>query len=251
MEVLPVKTRLIKAGENFARIILDSIKEQGLEIKNGDIIAVSSKAISISAQRLVELKRVKPSKKALELAEKYCLEPEFVELIIKESEKIYGGVERAILTLKNGILSVNAGVDHKNAPEGYASLWPLNPQLEADRLRREIEMATNRKIGVLIVDSQIAPLRLGTRGMALAVSGFRPVADYRRKKDLYGKEILITYHSIADDLASAAHAVMGESSELIPVAIIRNAPIILDENAKSEEMKISCEKCVYSKAFKL
>ncbi|HEX69500.1 MAG TPA: hypothetical protein ENG10_04310, partial [Candidatus Bathyarchaeota archaeon] len=78
-----------------------------------------------------------------------------------------------------------------------------------------------------------------------------PVIDYRGRKDLYGKEILVTQHSIADDIASAAHALMGESSELTPVVIIRNAPITLDENAKSEEMKISRERCVYASSFKL
>ena len=251
MEILPIKTKVIKAGDNLAKIILDSIYNQGIEIKNGDIIAISSKVISTTTKRIINLKKIKPSNKAQELAKKYSLEPEFVELILKECEKIYGGVKKAILTLKNGILTVNAGVDHKNAPEGYASLWPMNPQLEADKLRKEIQEATGRKVGVLIVDSEVSPLRLGTRGLALAVSGFRPVIDYRGRKDLYGKEILVTQHSIADDIASAAHALMGESSELTSVVIIRNAPITLDENAKSEEMKISSERCVYASSFKL
>jgi len=193
LEVLPIRTGIIKAGDNLAKVILDSISKQGLEIRDGDIIAISSKAVSTSTKRIIDLKKVKPSKKAFELAEKYSLKPEFTELILKESEKIYGGVKKAILTLKNGFLTVNAGVDHKNVPKGYASLWPKNPQLEADKLRKKIEMAASKKIGVLIIDSQIAPLRLGTRGIALAVSGFRPVVDYRGQKDLYGKEILITY----------------------------------------------------------
>ena len=245
MEIIPIKTPTIKPSSNLAEIILDAMHNQGLELQDGDIIAIASKAVSTATNRIVNLKEIKPSKKALEIAGKYSLEPEFVELILMESEKIYGGVEKAILTMKNGILTVNAGIDHKNVPEGYASLWPKNPQLEADKLRRQIEGKIGRKIGILIVDSEVSPLRLGTRGFALAISGFKPIKDYRGKRDIYGKRIIITLHSLADDLAAAAHAVMGESAEQVPVVLIRKAPIILGENAKSDEMKISRENCVY------
>jgi len=245
MEIIPIKTPIIKPSSNLAKTILDAMHDQGLELQDGDIIAIASKAVSTATNRIVNLKEIKPSKEALKLAGKYYLEPEFVELVLMESEKIYGGVEKAILTMKNGILTVNAGIDHKNVPEGYASLWPKNPQLEADKLRRQIEGKTGRKIGILIVDSEVSPLRLGTRGFALAISGFKPIKDYRGKRDIYGKRIVITLHSLADDLAAAAHAVMGESAEQVPVVLIRKAPIILGENAKSDEMKISRENCVY------
>jgi len=251
MEIFPIRTPIIRPGENLAEIILEAIHSKGLRLQDSDIIAVASKVVSIATNRIANLRKIEPSKRALKLAGRYSLEPEFVELILRESEKIYGGVEKAILTIKNGILTVNAGIDHKNAPEGFAALWPLNPQVEADKLRRQIEAKTGRKIGILIVDSEVSPLRLGTRGFALAISGFKPIRDYRGERDIYGRKILITLHSIADDLASAAHAVMGESAEQIPAVLIRNAPIILDENAKSKEMRIESGKCVYAGSFKL
>ena len=251
MKIFPIKTSIIRPGQNLAEIILEAIHGQGLELQDGDIIAVASKAVSTATNRIINLKEIKPSRKALELASKYSLEPEFVELIMRESEKIYGGVERAILTKKNGILTVNAGIDHKNVPDNCASLWPLNPQLEADTLRQQIEVKTGRKVGVLIVDSEVSPLRLGTRGFALAISGFKPVRDYRGEIDIYGRRIAVTLHSMADDLASAAHAVMGESAEQIPAVLIRDAPIFLDENAKSEDLRIESKKCVYASSFRL
>ena len=251
MKIFPIKTSIIRPGQNLAEIFLEAIHGQGLELQDGDIIAVASKAVSTATNRIINLKEIKPSRKALELASKYSLEPEFVELIMRESEKIYGGVERAILTKKNGILTVNAGIDHKNVPDNCASLWPLNPQLEADTLRQLIEVKTGRKVGVLIVDSEVSPLRLGTRGFALAISGFKPVRDYRGEIDIYGRRIAVTLHSMADDLASAAHAVMGESAEQIPAVLIRDAPIFLDENAKSEDLRIESKKCVYASSFRL
>ncbi|RLI21727.1 coenzyme F420-0:L-glutamate ligase [Candidatus Bathyarchaeota archaeon] len=251
MQIFPIKTQVVKPGQSLAEIILNALRNQGVQLQDGDILAVASKVVSTATNQIVYLKEVKPSEEAKKLAEKYFLEPEFTELILKESEKIYGGVKKAILTLKNGILTVNAGIDRKNAPNGYVMLWPLNPQLEADKLRSQIEKVTKKKIGVIIVDSEISPLRLGTRGFALAISGFKPIKDYRGEKDIYGKEIVITLHSIADDLASAAHFLMGESSEQTPVVLIRDAPITLDENAKSEDLKISKENCVYCSSFKL
>ncbi|RLG99055.1 coenzyme F420-0:L-glutamate ligase, partial [Candidatus Bathyarchaeota archaeon] len=71
MEILPIKTKVIKAGDNLAKIILDSIYNQGIEIKNGDIIAISSKVISTTTKRIINLKKIKPSNKAQELAKKY------------------------------------------------------------------------------------------------------------------------------------------------------------------------------------
>ena len=45
--------------------------------------------------------------------------------------------EGFLLTIKNGILAANAGIDLKNAPPGTAILWPqmqmhLQPESEKD-----------------------------------------------------------------------------------------------------------------------
>ena len=93
MKIFPIKTSIIRPGQNLAEIILEAIHGQGLELQDGDIIAVASKAVSTATNRIINLKEIKPSRKALELASKYSLEPEFVELIMRESEKIYGGLK--------------------------------------------------------------------------------------------------------------------------------------------------------------
>ena len=79
MEIIPIKTPIIKPSSNLAETILDAMHDQGLELQDGDIIAVASKAVSTATSRLVNLKEIKPSKKALEIAGKYSLEPEFTE----------------------------------------------------------------------------------------------------------------------------------------------------------------------------
>ncbi len=101
------------------------------------------------------------------------------------------------------------------------------------------------------MDSSVAPLRLGTRGVALGAAGFKPISDRRGERDLFQKPLLITRHAVADDLASVAHLVMGQADERTPAALIRGAPVDFVGSASIDEMKISPDKCVYMKAFRV
>lgn len=249
MQVLAIRTKIFKSGDDLVSIVEESLQAHGVELKDGDVLAISSKVVASTENRIASLREIQPSKKARKFATKYSLEPEFAELVLREAEKIYGGVHKSILTLKNGVLTVNAGIDNKNAPVGYVALWSLNPQSRADKIRKEIKKRTGKGVGIVIVDSQVVPLRMGTRGLALAVSGFKPVEDCRGREDLFQKKLAITRHSIADDLASAAHLLMGETNEQTPVVLIRDAPVAFTEVADEEEMKISPEECVYMKSF--
>jgi coenzyme F420-0:L-glutamate ligase/coenzyme F420-1:gamma-L-glutamate ligase len=245
MHVLPVKTPLVKPGDDLVRVVLQSMRNQGLELFDNDVLVLSSKIVSFAEGRLAKLSDVTPSRKAKLLAKKYSLAPAFAELILREADRLVGGVAKAVLTLNDGVFTVNAGIDNKNAPKGFAVLWPKNLQRQAEHIRKEILRHTNKLIGVLIIDSTVAPLRMGTRGLAIAVAGFEPVKDYRGTRDLFRKEIAMTLHAVADDLASAAHSVMGESVERTPAAVVRGARVTFTDEANAESMKIAFEKCVY------
>jgi F420-0:gamma-glutamyl ligase len=104
---------------------------------------------------------------------------------------------------------------------------------------------------VIVVDSGLIPLRIGTVGLALAVAGFNPIREWRGRKDLYGRTILITRHAVADDLASAAHLLMGEAAEKTPVVLIKDAPVDFDDDVHaSEEMMMPFRECIFMNAFK-
>lgn len=250
MRLYAVKTGIVKTGDNIGEVILESLKEQGLQLEDGNILAITSKIVAYTEGRVTKLSDAEPSNKARKLAKRFSLKPEFAELILQEADKIYGGVEKAVLTLKNGILTANAGVDNKNAPVGFVVLWPRNAKEWAKRTREEIIRKTGKHIAVLIVDSGLMPLRMGTTGLALAVAGFKPVMDCRGEKDIFGKTLLITRHSVADDLASAAHLLMGEAAEKTPIVLIRDAPVVFDEDIySSADMMISSNKCIFMNAF--
>jgi coenzyme F420-0:L-glutamate ligase len=249
MQLFGVSTRTITPGDDLVEVVLEALKRQGLEIRDGDLLAVASKVVAVAEGRLVRLSTVKPSERAKVLAERYGLEPDFAEVVLQEAEKVYGGVSRALLTLKNGVLVANAGVDRKNAPDGQAIPWPSNPNQSAENIRKEILARTGKRVGVLIIDSKVSPLRMGTTAQAIGVAGFKPIKDCRVEKDLYGKRIYITRQALADDLASAAHLLMGETTASTPVVIIRNAPIILSVECDPDSMKIPAEQCLFMQSF--
>jgi len=250
MRLYAVKTKIIKTDDNLTEVILDSLKEQNLQLEDNDILAITSKIIAHAEGRLVKLKDVKPSKKAKEFAKRFSLQPEFAELILRKADKIYGGVEKAILTLKNGILTANAGIDNKNAPTGFVILWSSNPEKWAKRIKEEIKQKTSKQVAVLIVDSGLVPLRMGTTGLALAAAGFKPIRDCREEKDIYGKPLVITRHAVADNLASAAHLLMGEAAQKTPVVLIKDAPVIFDDGVySSENMMMPLNECIFMGTF--
>lgn len=251
MRLYAVKTKVIKIGDDPVEIILQSLKEQNLQLEDNDILAVTSKIISYAEDRVVKLSDVKPSDKAEKLAQRFSLQPEFAELILREADKIYGGVEKAVLTLKNGILTANAGIDNKNAPKNYVVLWSDNAQKWAAQIREKIRRRTGKKVAVLIIDSSLVPLRIGTTGLALAVAGFKPIKDDRGEKDIFGKPIVITRHAIADDLACAAHLLMGEAKERTPIVLIKEAPVDYEEGFYgSADMMMPFKDCIFMNTFR-
>jgi coenzyme F420-0:L-glutamate ligase/coenzyme F420-1:gamma-L-glutamate ligase len=250
MKLYAVKTEIIKTGDNIVEATIKSLKTQDLQLENGDILALTSKIVAYAERRLAKLTDIEPSNKARQLAEKFLLQSEFAELILREADKIYGGVKKAALTLKNGVLTANAGIDNKNAPVGSVVLWPRHPEEWAKSIRQEIMRQTGKRIAVLIVDSGLMPLRKGTTGLALAVAGFKPVIDHRGKKDIFAKPLVITHHSVADDLASAAHLLMSEVAEKTPIVLIRDAPIAFDEGIYgSASMMIPPRECLFMSTF--
>jgi F420-0:gamma-glutamyl ligase len=101
---------------------------------------------------------------------------------------------------------------------------------------------------VIITDSRTQPLRIGTIGVALAVCGFEPLADERGKPDLYGRPLQVTRRALADELATAAEILMGETNECVPAVLIRDAPVNLtDKTFSSFALYVPPNECFYTK----
>jgi coenzyme F420-0:L-glutamate ligase/coenzyme F420-1:gamma-L-glutamate ligase len=224
IQVYPIRTELVEKGDDLVTLIVRALKEAKFRLRDGDILVIASKVVSLSQGRLISLDSIRPSRRSRILAKRYSLEPEFAELVLRESDEIYGGVYRALYTLKDDILTANAGIDHKNVPARAAVLWPQDPGRAAAMIRGRILSLTGKRVGVSIIDSRVSPLRAGTIGVTLGAVGFEMVRDCRGKADLYGKPLLITKLAVADDIACAAHLAMGEVAERTPLAVVRGIP---------------------------
>jgi len=205
--------------------VLKSLQKERVRLLNRDVVAVASKVVSTCERRVIPLGDVKITPTARRLAKQYDIDQGLATVVVRESDRIFGGVKGFLLTLKDGILTANAGVDMKNAPSGTAILWPKNPDVSAKKLRRRLERHFHCHVGIAVVDSRVTPLRLGTTGLAIGLSGFSPVRDERTNMDLYGRRIKVTQTNVADDLASSAHLLMGEAANRVGAVVIRNAPI--------------------------
>jgi coenzyme F420-0:L-glutamate ligase/coenzyme F420-1:gamma-L-glutamate ligase len=82
----------------------------------------------------------------------------------------------------------------------------------------------------VIADSRLMPTRIGTTGVAIACAGFEPVEDQRGRRDLFGNVLRVTFKAVADGLATMGVAVMGESDESTPAAVVRGAKVVWSNN---------------------
>jgi len=150
-------------------------------------------------------------------------------LIISESQKYIARSEsqyNAIITIVHNTLMLAAGIDESNS-DGMYVLWPKNPLKTAQTIYEFLANKFNtNNFGVLIVDSTSRPLRIGTIGTSLAHWGFKELNNYIGSKDLFGKEMKVSQSNIAESLATAAVATMGEGNEQTPLAIISDIPFV-------------------------
>jgi coenzyme F420-0:L-glutamate ligase / coenzyme F420-1:gamma-L-glutamate ligase len=253
--IIPIRSQKMFGRFELGRRVYQSIKNASEEVVEGDIVIVSSKFAAMSEGRFIDLRKIKVSKKAESLASKYQLDPTLAELITRESQAILGGIRGFALALSKGILAPNAGIDRSNVPPGFAILYPKDPTETANRLRTYLVKHSGMiarssiRLGVILSDSRITPTRLGTIGIAIGTSGFKPVIDFRGKKDLFGNKLKVTVKAIADQLSSAAQLVMGEAAESIPIVIIRGYSADFEEDG-SLSTTIPLEQCLYIQGLK-
>ncbi len=248
LSVIPIRVEKKQTSFDLYQSIVDSLDNVVLE--NGDVLVISSKYISNSQNRLLDLEKIRPSTDALVLSKKYQLSPKFSEAILRESDTVFGGIAGFVLTSSDNVLAPNAGIDKSNVKKGTIILYPDNPYLIAEQLRRKIFLNLGASIGVIIVDSRLMPTRVGTSGIAIACAGLEPVQDMRAQKDLDGNPLKVTLQATADNLATIANHKMGEGSESTPIAIVKNSGARLTARKISPtEMAISSDLCVYVRGF--
>jgi coenzyme F420-0:L-glutamate ligase / coenzyme F420-1:gamma-L-glutamate ligase len=239
VKVLSIRTGIMKKRfDLFASL-------QKFDYRDDDIIVVSSKFVSMSEGALVDLHKVRAGKKARSLAKKCHMDAKMAELVLKESDYVVKGVPGFLLAVRDGMIAPNAGIDKSNVPKGYAILYPRDPFGTAEKLRQKF-LERGVRVGIVLADSRLMPTRIGTTGVAIACAGFEPVDDLRGKRDLFGNVLRVTFKAVADGLATMGVAVMGESDESTPAAVVRGARVTWSDKRFSwKDMAVSPSQDIY------
>ena len=239
IEIIAVQNLpLITEGDNLAELICNAARKQKTPLQERDVIVITHVAVSKAEGNVINLDGIIPSKRAHNIALRTQKEANLVEVILRETREIVRiGPNSLITETNNGIVCANAGVDRSNVEgERNVVLLPKDPDVSAQKIRRDIGRLSGCDVAVIISDTHGRPLRMGEINVAIGVAGIKPIRDRRGEKDLFGYELKIKQTAVADELSSAAELVIGQANEGIPVAIIRGYNYQATEKATAKEI---------------
>ena len=187
---------------------MDFITEHLKRPPEGSVIVVTSKILALAQGRVVALRGLNAKERSIRNECREMLRTPW-----------------CWLTKKNGEWCANAGVDESNA-DGKLILMPSAIQKNAASLLRDLKRRYRRKrLGILITDTRIFPMRVGTMGVVVGFAGIEATKSYIGEEDLFGRKLKMTQANIVHALAVSAVLVMGEGDERQPLALIQHAPV--------------------------
>ena len=219
---------MVNPGDDLTSFIVDAIEAMSLNIEQDDVLVIAQKVISKAEDRYLDLRTVEPTEEAISLALEVDKDPRKVQAVLDESNEVLrakAGV--LIVEQKLGFVQANAGIDQSNIKSGGDAddytclLLPIDPDLSAQNIRNAIKARLGMDVGVIINDSLGRAWRNGSLGLAIGVAGMTALEDYIGQTDIYGRELMVTQVAAADEMAAAASLVMGQTTEKIPVVLVR------------------------------
>ena len=211
----------LQLGDDLSFEILAAAQHQGYAWADGTVVVIAQKVVSKTEGRIVDLRTIEPSQKALQFAEEFDKDAPLVELVLQQSKRIIR-MERGVIISEthHGFVCANAGIDCSNVPgEDTALLLPEDPDASAASIRKKLVAATGFDCAVIISDSFGRPWRVGQVDVAIGVAGIAPLDDRRGSVDRQGRTLNATCIAVADELAAAAGLLMAKDAGR-PVVLI-------------------------------
>lgn len=243
-------TEEIDPVTDIAALAVEAARGHGCRIERGDVVVLTSKIVSKAEGRMVKIDEIRPSRKARTIGRYFKKPPEVIELYLREGEivcviplrKIARGLdnlferfnkdreaEREVIgkdpyifiVSVGGMLLTGGGLDFSNCPPGYCTLLPRDPDASARGIREGIRDLVGGDVAVVLTDTEIKYDKFGTQDIAVGSSGIRPVSGDFGGKDLYGKPKVGGIDNLTDLVSAAANLLFGQTSQSVPVVIIR------------------------------
>lgn len=191
----------VAAGDDIARLLVAS----GADLRDGDVLVVTSKVVSKAEGRVV------PGSREEHLA------AESVRVVASR-----GATQ--IVETRHGLVMAAAGIDASNVPAGHVALLPVDPDLSAGRIRQGLNDVLGIDVAVIVSDTMGRPWRDGVIDAAIGASGLDVLWDLRGLHDAEGHVLEATVIAIADELAAAGDLVKGKLAAT-PIAVVRGFPL--------------------------
>ncbi len=193
----------VRPGDDLAALLLRAIDHAGLDLRDGDVVAVSSKVVAKAEGRYAADREA-------------AVGAETVRVV---AERRTGHGTARIVRSRSGPVLAAAGVDASNLADGEAALMlPLAPDASAGRLRATL--AERARVGVIVTDTLGRPWRIGQTDAAVGAAGVAVGEDLSGLPDTGGRPMEVTHRALADEIAAAADLVKGKVDG-VPVALVR------------------------------
>jgi coenzyme F420-0:L-glutamate ligase/coenzyme F420-1:gamma-L-glutamate ligase len=197
-------------GDDLGTLIADAVAAGGLELRDGDILVVTSKIVSKAEGRVVTAAR------------EDAIEAETVRVVARRGAT-------TISQTRHGFVMAAAGVDASNTAPGTVVLLPVDPDESARKLRKSVRTKAGARVGVVVTDTMGRPWRAGQTDTAVGTAGVRPTRDHRGEDDAFGNTLEVTIAAVADEIAAAGDLVKGKALQ-IPVALVRGLDSLVTED---------------------
>jgi coenzyme F420-0:L-glutamate ligase/coenzyme F420-1:gamma-L-glutamate ligase len=184
------------------------IAEAEPDLRDGDVVVVTSKVVSKAEGRVVRGDR------------EAAIDAESVRVVAER------GTTRIVET-RHGFVLAAAGVDASNVAAGHVALLPVDPDRSAARIRAGLRRHRGVTVAVVVTDTFGRPWRNGLVDVAIGTAGIGVLDDHRGRVDPHGHTLEMTVTAVADEVAAAAELVKGKLGGL-PVAIVRGLTYDVD-----------------------
>ena len=198
----------VRPGDDLAELIASATDD----LRDGDVVVVTSKVVSKAEGRLVEGDR------------ESAIDAETVRVVAQRGSTL-------IVETRHGFVLAAAGVDASNVPPGTVALLPEDPDRSAGRLRAGLRRRLGVTVAVVVTDTFGRPWRDGLTDVAIGAAGISAVDDHRGRTDPHGNTLEMTVTAVIDEVAAAAELVKGKLGGA-PVAVVRGLTYDVDPEGR-------------------
>jgi coenzyme F420-0:L-glutamate ligase/coenzyme F420-1:gamma-L-glutamate ligase len=194
--VAPDGVAEVRPGDDLVVLLLPLV-----ELRDGDVVVVTSKVVSKAEGRIRAGSR------------EDALPGETARVVARRGPT-------TIVRTHHGLTLAAAGIDASNVPAGTVVLLPEDADASARGLRAGIRRRAGANVGVVVTDTAGRAWREGQTDIAIGAAGLRVLESYAGRTDAHGNELAVTAPAVADEIAGLAELAQGKLGGR-PFAVVR------------------------------